>query len=161
MKKFPNPNIKLLALDVDGVLTDAGMYYTESGDEFKKFNSKDGLGIMHLQRSGVKVAFLSSGKNINIIRNRSKLLGVELFYMGMESKKKILIDWMKKLNIRSSETAYMGDDVNDLECIDYVGLSACPADAVSRVKKAVTVVLKTKGGEGCVREFIEKYLLKI
>ncbi|MEW6470337.1 MAG: HAD-IIIA family hydrolase [Bacteroidota bacterium] len=153
------PVIRMLALDIDGVLTDGGMYYTESGDEFKRFNTKDGMGIKLAIQSGVEVAFISSGKNLNLISNRAKLLGVNYVYVGLDEKLDMLKDWCGKLNLELRHVAYIGDDVNDLKIISAVGFSACPADAVDKVKKAVNVRLKKKGGEGCVREFIEKYIL--
>ena len=153
--------IKFLVLDVDGVLTDGGMYYSESGDEFKKFNTKDGMGIKKVVESGIPVGFLSSGKNKNLIGNRAKLLGVKFVYVGFKEKLGILDEWRKKLKLSFNEIAYIGDDINDLKIIAKVGFSAAPADAVDKVKKAVNVVLKKKGGEGCVREFIEKYLIEI
>ncbi|MCF8258298.1 MAG: HAD-IIIA family hydrolase [Flavobacteriales bacterium] len=151
--------IKFLVLDVDGVMTDGGMYYTEMGDQFKKFNSKDGIGIKLAIRSGVQVAFLSSGTNARIINDRAHTLGVKLVHAGPGEKLSILNGWCKELGVHLDEVAYIGDDVNDLECINAVGLSACPADAVEAVKSAVDVVLDRNGGEGCVREFIDTNIL--
>lgn len=154
------PEVKLLVLDVDGVMTDGGMYYTESGDQFKKFNTKDGIGIKMAQRQGTRVAFLSSGTNTNIINARAQTLGVELVYAGTDEKLGILSGWCKELGIAFDEVAYVGDDVNDLECINAVGLSACPSDAMDAVRSRVTVVLTNGGGQGCVREFIDNCILK-
>ena len=154
-------DIKFLVLDVDGVLTDGGMYYSESGDEFKKFNTKDGLAIKHLTAAHFPVAFLSSGINKNLISRRAKLLGVQFVYCGLEEKISVLDTWRKKLKLSWSEISYIGDDVNDTKVLSSVGLGACPADAVDRIKKISKVVLKNKGGEGCVREFIEKYITEI
>jgi YrbI family 3-deoxy-D-manno-octulosonate 8-phosphate phosphatase len=154
-------NIKLLVLDVDGVMTDGGMYYTESGDEFKRFNTKDGMAIRHLTKSGFQVAFLSSGKNQNIIRNRAELLGVQHVYVGFEEKIGILEAWRTKLGIEWSDIAYIGDDVNDAVVMGKVGLAACPSDAVDHIKSIATVHLKNKGGDACVREFIEQYIREI
>lgn len=156
MKKI---NIKLLALDVDGVLTDGGMYYSESGDEFKKFNTKDGMGIKLTVEKGIPVAFISSGINKNIITNRAKLLGVKFIYVGKGEKVEILSNWCKQLKIEMNEVAYIGDDVNDLKIINAVGFSACPSDAMKAIKDKVNLILKLKGGEGCVREFIEEKIL--
>lgn len=153
-------NIKFLALDVDGVLTDGGMYYSESGDEFKKFNTKDGMGIKLVQKQGIMVGFLSSGINANLITNRAKLLDVQHVYVGFDEKLNILDQWCIKLQIGLDEVAYIGDDVNDLNIIAAVGFSACPNDAVEKVKQIVHVVLKKNGGDGCVREFIDTCLLE-
>jgi 3-deoxy-D-manno-octulosonate 8-phosphate phosphatase (KDO 8-P phosphatase) len=155
------PDIRFLVLDVDGVLTDGGMYYTESGDEFKKFNTKDGLGIKRLTADGFPVAFLSSGKNKKLIASRAKLLGVQYVYVGFDEKLGILEDWCKKLKVDPKHVAYIGDDVNDLKVIPFVGFTACPADAVARVKKSVNIVLRKKGGDACVREFIERFIREV
>ena len=160
-KEKKRTKIKFLVLDVDWVLTDGGMYYSESGDEFKKFNTKDGLGIKKIMTVGVKVAFLSSGVNANLINNRAKLLGVRHVYVGTEEKMKIMEKWCTDLNISLANIAYIGDDENDLKVMDKVGLSACPADAVAAVKKSADVHLLKKGGEGCVREFIERFIMAI
>jgi 3-deoxy-D-manno-octulosonate 8-phosphate phosphatase (KDO 8-P phosphatase) len=152
---------KFLALDIDGVLTDAGVYYTENGDELKKFNAKDGLAIKTLTGVGKFVGFISSGKNSNIIENRAALLGVQKVYFGTWKKAEILEEWCKELNIGFENIAYIGDDINDLPAIQKAGLTACPADAVPLVKEAVNIVLSKKGGEGCVREFVEKYIMEI
>ena len=154
-----NKNIKFLVLDVDGVLTDGGMYYSNSGDEFKKFNTKDGMGIKLAIKQGIKIGFLSNGKNNALINNRAALLGVEFVYVGNENKMKILNDWMSQLKLEYSQIAYIGDDINDAEVISHVGLSACPADAIKSIKEKVNIILTGKGGEGCVREFIDNYLL--
>ncbi len=153
--------IKLLILDVDGVLTDGGVYFTESGDEFKKFNVKDGVGIRRAVKAGIKVAFLSAGRTKKLIQRRADMLNVELVYVGNEEKIIILKQWMKKLKISFDNVAYIGDDLNDLECIIKCGFSACPADAAQKIKNSVNFVLEKKGGEGCVREFIEKILISI
>lgn len=152
-------NIRLLVLDVDGVQTDGGMYYTESGDRFKKFNSKDGLGIKRAIKQGVHVAFLSSSTHARVIRDRAETLGVQLVHAGPEEKLGVLSGWCKELGVALDEVAYIGDDLNDLTCIRAVGISACPADAVAAVKTAVNVVLDRSGGEGCVREFIDSNIL--
>ena len=154
-----NKNIKFLVLDVDGVLTDGGMYYSNSGDEFKKFNTKDGMGIKLAIKQGIKIGFLSNGKNNALINNRAALLGVEFVYVGFDNKMKILNDWMSQLKLEYSQIAYIGDDINDAEVISHVGLSACPADAIKSIKEKVNIILTGKGGEGCVREFIDNYLL--
>ena len=153
--------IKFLVLDVDGVLTDGGMYYSESGDEFKKFNTKDGLGIKRVVAAGIPVGFISSGKNKIIINNRAALLGVEYVYAGFDEKLPILNSWREKLSLTWKDIAYIGDDMNDSGIMKKVGVPACPADAVQEIKKISKVILKKKGGEGCVREFIEKFIIPI
>ena len=153
-------NIKLLVLDVDGVLTDGGMYFTENGDQIKKFNTKDGLGIMRLQQNNVQVAFLSSGFTHSMVQKRAEMLGVSLCYVGQDKKLEVLSNWCSELAIDLNQVAYLGDDVNDLECIRKVGFSACPVNAVNAVKTEVDIILSNKGGDGCVRNFIDNYLIE-
>jgi YrbI family 3-deoxy-D-manno-octulosonate 8-phosphate phosphatase len=152
-------NIKLLILDVDGVLTDGGMYVTENGDQMKKFNTKDGMAILHLTKKEFQVGIVSSGFKDGLIQERAKLLGIQNCYVGREPKMDIISQWCMNLKIEPKNIAIIGDDINDLGVIRKVGFSAAPADAVSLVKGAVDVVLNTKGGMGCVREFIDNYLL--
>jgi len=154
-------SIKLLVLDVDGVMTDGGMYYTEAGDQFKKFDTKDGMGIKLAMQQGIEVAFLSSGSNARIINDRAATLGVQRVHAGWGEKLEILNRWCNESGIELKDVAYVGDDVNDMACIGAVGLSACPADAVDAVKNAVTHILTRKGGDGCVREFIDAHLLVV
>lgn len=153
-------NIKLLVIDIDGVLTDGGMYFTESGDQIKKYNTKDGMGIMKLQDKGVQVAFLSSGFTNKMISARAEMLGVNLCYVGRDKKIDILNQWLIELNIDLKQVAYLGDDINDLDCIRKVGFTACPANALNAVKTEVDIILSLRGGEGCAREFIDNYLLE-
>jgi 3-deoxy-D-manno-octulosonate 8-phosphate phosphatase (KDO 8-P phosphatase) len=152
---------KFLALDIDGVLTDAGMYYTENGDEFKKFNAKDGLAIKAITASGNYVGFVSSGKNNKLIESRAQHLGVQKVYVGSSKKTEILEEWCKELNIGFENIAFIGDDIVDIPLLQKVGLSACPSDAAPFVKEVVNVILGKKGGEGCVREFVDKYIMEV
>jgi YrbI family 3-deoxy-D-manno-octulosonate 8-phosphate phosphatase len=153
-KAFPN-NIKLLLLDVDGVMTDAGVYYSENGDMIKKFNAKDGMGILHLTKNNFQVGVISSGFKGDLVKHRADLLKIQHFYLGREPKMSILKDWCSGLNISLSEVAMIGDDVNDLEIMRSIGFSACPADAARAIMSEVDCILTKKGGEGCIREFIE------
>ncbi len=152
-------DIRFLVLDVDGVMTDGGMYYTESGDQFKKFNTKDGMGIQRAIKAGLKVAFLSSGSQAMIVRGRAKTLGVEHIYVGPRPKIDVLNEWCREFDLRMDQVAYIGDDVNDIEVMDAVAFSGCPADAVEAVKMKANVVLRRKGGDACVREFVDEHLL--
>lgn len=160
LKEESMPNIKFLALDVDGVLTDGGIYVSENGDLSKKFNVKDGVGIKKALDAGIIVGFISAAKRSeNLTHARAEMLGVQYSYSGKEEKVIVLNKWLSKLKIKTSEVAYIGDDETDLKIIAEVGFSACPADAVDKIKKAVNIVLQKKGGEGCVREFIDTYLV--
>lgn len=151
--------LKLLILDVDGVMTDAGMFFTENGDQIKKYNAKDGMAIMALKDLGIEVGVISSGFKLEMVKSRAELLKIEHLYVGRDPKIDILNAWCKKLNIELSEVAIIGDDINDMQVMKSVGFSAAPADAVPVVKQQVDLVLQTKGGKGCVREFIDNYLL--
>jgi len=152
--------IKFLIIDVDGVMTDGGMYMTEKGDQMKKYNTKDGMALMHLTKSGFPVGIISSGFTEHLVQDRAKLLGIQHCYVGRESKINILNTWCADLNISLDEVGMIGDDINDLEIMKNIGFSTCPADAVNAVKSISHVILSSKGGAGCVREFIDTYLLK-
>lgn len=152
--------LKLLILDVDGVMTDGGMYFAESGDQYKKYNTKDGMGIMALHDLGIKIGIISSGFKEGMVKARAELLKIPHVYVGRDPKMKILQDWCEKLSIGLDEVGIIGDDINDLEVMRNVGFSASPANAVPVVKAQVDLVLQQKGGDACVREFIDGYLLK-
>lgn len=151
--------VRFLILDVDGVMTDGGMYFSENGDQLKKYNTKDGMAIMELTKNNFAVGIISSGFKTEMVKSRASLLNIPYFYVGRESKMKILSKWCEDLKIDLSEVAIIGDDINDLSVMKSVGLSVCPADAVPLVKKQADIVLHTAGGRGCVREFIDHYLL--
>ncbi|MDX2362664.1 MAG: HAD-IIIA family hydrolase [Crocinitomicaceae bacterium] len=153
-------DIKLLVIDVDGVMTDGGMYFTESGDQFKKFNAKDGMAIIHLTKINFQVAIISSGFKGEAVQKRAAMLGIQHCSVSREPKMDTLNGICKELNIELNNVAIIGDDINDLEVMRNVGFSACPKDAVEVVKSQVDVVLKGNGGEGCVRELIDLYILK-
>jgi 3-deoxy-D-manno-octulosonate 8-phosphate phosphatase (KDO 8-P phosphatase) len=151
----------LLALDVDGVLTDGGMFYTQGGDEFKKFNAKDGLAIRSMTSAGKNVAFISSGYNDHIIKERAKLLGVQYVYVGTWNKLEVIEKWCAELKLKLENVAYVGDDANDLPVIENAGLSACPADAVLKVRQAADFILEQRGGKGCIREFVDRFIMEV
>ena len=151
--------IKLLILDVDGVMTDAGMFFTESGDQIKKYNAKDGMAIMALTKSDFQVGIISSGYKLEMVKARADLLRIQHIYVGRDPKMTILMDWCSTMGISLDEVAIIGDDINDLDVMQNVGFSACPSDAVPKIKRQVDLVLQAKGGKGCVREFIDQYLL--
>lgn len=148
--------IKFLVLDVDGTLTDGGIYITESGDEIKKFNTKDGMGIKRLLKSGLEVGFISASISKKIVYHRAAMLGVRYCYAGDADKLEILSQWLDELDLSYNNVAYIGDDINDAKIMQEVGLSACPADALGEVKNIANIVLEKKGGQGCVREFIDR-----
>ena len=152
-------DIKMLIFDVDGVMTDAGMYYSESGEESKRFNSRDGLAIRNLNKLGWKTGIISHGININLIKRRADLLGISHVYAGNRPKSDVLAEWCNELNLSFSQIAFIGDDINDLPIIRIVGFSACPADALNAVKKEVNMVLSSRGGDGAIREWIDRCFL--
>ena len=148
--------IQFLVLDVDGTLTDGGMYISEKGDEMKKFNTKDGMGIKRLMKTGIDVGFISASISKQIVYKRAEMLGVKYCYAGDEDKTKILQQWLDNLNIDIKQVAFIGDDINDAKIMRHVGLSACPQDALGELKEIANIVLEKKGGQGCVREFIDR-----
>ena len=152
------PEIKMLILDVDGTMTDNGIYIDENGVESKRYNAKDGVGIYELIKNNVKIGIISHSEKGNGIKSRASYLGIDHCHVGNEPKDKILIDWIKKEKILTEEVAFIGDDINDMSIIRIVGFSACPDDASEPVKNEVSLVLKSKGGYGCVREFSDLYL---
>ncbi len=152
-------NIKLLILDVDGTLTDAGIYIMEDGTQFKRFNARDGMGMKEAMKAGIEVGIISHSAVATMVEERAHMLGLHYCYVGTEPKLSIYEKWMTKLKLKKEEVAYIGDDINDLDIMDAVGVVACPSDAVDAIKEIAHIVLKTPGGHGCVREFIDNYLL--
>ncbi len=153
--------IKLLVLDVDGTLTDGGIYLMPDGTELKRFNTKDGLGIKRLVQSGVRVRFLSHSAAADLLKARATMLGVDEVYGGSEVKSVVLNNWLQELTLEHDQVAFMGDDVNDLELATITGLSACPSDAVEEIQAASDIIIPRPGGHGAVRYFIDKYLLNL
>ena len=152
--------IKLFLSDVDGTLTDAGMYYGQKGDEFKKFNTHDGKGFELLRKANIKTGLITS-ENTEIVARRAKKLKVDYLYQGVNSLGKL--DAVKEIceneGINLENVAYIGDDINCLELLRNVGLAACPNNALDTVKNESNVIKMTKnGGDGVVREFINKIL---
>lgn len=149
--------LKLFATDVDGVLTDAGMYYGESGEELKKFNTRDGMGIKLLQAEGVMIAIITM-EQTKIVARRAKKLGITEVFQGAKDKVSVLTHLSEKFNIPFEQMAYMGDDVNDVGALQTVGYAAAPADCVDQVRLVVHYLCQKKGGEGAVREVIDMIL---
>ena len=151
-------SIKIFLSDVDGVLTDGGMYYTESGDEFKKFNCYDGMGMKLLQEKGYKVGIITSeDKQIN--RNRARKLKLDFDFHGIKDKLNFMQEFCINENFKLSEIAYIGDDINCFDLLSNVGVCACPKNAVSKIKNIPNIkLLNSSGGNGAFREFAEIYL---
>jgi 3-deoxy-D-manno-octulosonate 8-phosphate phosphatase (KDO 8-P phosphatase) len=150
-------NIRLFATDVDGVLTDAGMYYSESGDEWKKFNTRDGMGIKLLQRAGLITAIVTQERT-RLVARRAEKLAIPELHQGVMDKLSVIREMAARHGIALTQVAYIGDDVNDLDALKAVGLSAAPADGLPQVIEAVGYVCSKKGGEGAVRELVEMIL---
>ena len=149
--------IKLVAMDVDGVLTDGGMYYSESGDELKKFQARDGMGIKLLQGVGIITAFVTSEKT-NLVLRRGDRLKVPEIHQGTFEKKNVLEELCAKYDLTMQQVAFIGDDVNDLDALQHVGFSVAPADAVAAVMDVVDYICERNGGAGAVREMSDLIL---
>ena len=147
--------IKIFLSDVDGVLTDAGMYYTEKGDEIKKFSTYDGMAFKILQKKGVKVGIITT-EDRQLNRNRAQKLSLDFDFHGADDKLKIVKELCKKQNINLNQVAYIGDDVNCFELLSNVGFPACPKNAVDKIKSIPNIIqISQNGGSGVVREFVE------
>ncbi|PSB04142.1 KdsC family phosphatase [Merismopedia glauca] len=149
--------VKLLALDVDGVLTDAGLYYSDSGEELKKFNAKDGMGLKLLMEAGIEVAIVTASSSTATI-HRAKKLGIVHAFIGVEDKLATLKQLCEQLNISLSQVAYVGDDVNDLPIMEVVGCPMTVADAIEENQKQAIYVSKIGGGQGAVREICDRII---
>jgi YrbI family 3-deoxy-D-manno-octulosonate 8-phosphate phosphatase len=149
--------VRLVVLDVDGTLTDGGMYYSAEGDVLKRFYVQDGMGITLLQRAGIEIALLTS-ENSPIVTARAKKLKITHVILGCQAKKKALEELSQKLSIPLEQVAYMGDDVNDEASMQIAGVKVCPGDALPRIQAISDYVCKRPGGNGAVREFAEMLL---
>ncbi len=152
--------IKLLALDMDGVLTDGGIYVGSMGEQLRRFHAHDGQGIKYLQEAGVVVGLITGSRESALIKVRMKMLGIKSKWTSIGTKNKLekLESWIENLEITMEEVAYIGDDVPDIELMQKVGISACPSDALPSVQEVADIVLTKAGGQGCVRELIERIL---
>ena len=145
------PEIKMLLTDCDGCLTDGGMYYSENGDELKKFNTRDGMAFSLLREKGISVGIIT-GENRELNRRRAEKLRLDHIIQGCTDKLSVIRSLCEKTGISLANVAYIGDDINDLEAIKAVGLGCCPADAVDEVRAAADIVTRAAGGGGVVRE---------
>lgn len=157
-EKTVKPEIKLFLTDCDGVLTDGGMYYAADGTESKKFNTKDGMAFELLRKAGIKTGIITS-EETEIVRNRAKKIKADELFMGVKDKLSVVKGLCQKYNITLKNVAYIGDDINDISVLSVVGIAACPADAQNEVKQISGICVMSKfGGQGCVREFVERLL---
>jgi N-acylneuraminate cytidylyltransferase len=149
--------IKLVVCDVDGVLTDGGMYYTETGDELKKFNTRDGIGMEYLREAGMLIAFMTREKT-NLVLRRGKKLMVDFVKQGVMDKGNCIDEFVKEVGVSFDQICFIGDDIHDIPALRKVGLSCCPADACETVRQVCHHSLDARGGQGCIRELAETIL---
>tara|TARA_Y100001970_G_scaffold100146_1_gene125854 strand:- start:852 stop:1319 length:468 start_codon:yes stop_codon:yes gene_type:complete len=150
-------NIKLVATDIDGVWTDARMYYTEDGDFMKSFNTYDGMGVEMLRNKNIETIIMTS-ENSNIVLKRAKKLKIKNVYIGEKNKLERLKKICSDKKIELNEVAYIGDDINDIEVLKIVGFSALSNNSPIKNQIKVDYITEKKGGEGAFREFVEVIL---
>ncbi len=147
--------IKLLLTDVDGVLTDNGVYYSERGEELKQFSIRDGMGVERLRKlAGIETGIITGETSGSVARRAEKLQITEL-HLGIKNKAACLEEIIARKQLTAAEVAFIGDDVNDLDIMKQVGLTACPVNAMQAVQQQVDYTCKNKGGDGAFREFAE------
>ncbi len=154
---FRAKQVRLAAFDVDGVLTDGALYYTDAGEEFKAFNVQDGQGLKMLQESGVTIAIITS-RSSKLVANRARNLGIEHLYQGVEDKLDAMNALLQRLGLSLDEAGYMGDDVIDLPLLRRCGFAASVPEAPALVRQHAHYVTRAGGGHGAVREFCEYVL---
>ena len=146
--------IKMFLTDCDGCLTDGGMYYSENGDELKKFNTKDGMGLSNIRNKGV-VTGIITGENTKIVERRAEKLHINELHQGVTDKLSVVRELAKKYHVSLEEVAYVGDDVNDIPVMEQVGFPCTVNDANSKVKELATYISSYNGGDGAIRDIIE------
>lgn len=151
------PEIKMFLTDCDGCLTDGGMYYSEKGDEMKKFNTRDGMGFALLREKGI-ITGIITGEDVDLNRRRADKLKLDILEAGCRDKAVTIEKLCGQYGILPKNVCYIGDDINDLDAIRLVGFGCCPSNAVSSVKAVARYVAKANGGEGVVREVVDKLL---
>lgn len=149
--------VELILSDVDGVLTDGGIFYDNQGIEIKKFHIRDGLGIKLWQRAGFKFGILTA-RTSHIVKVRAGELGVDLVRQGFETKLPVACEILRQLNLAPEQACYIGDDLTDLPVLRHVGLGVAVADAVGEVRSAAGYITQAAGGCGAVREVVELIL---
>ena len=149
---------KLVITDIDGVWTDGSMYYDDTNQEFKRFNTSDSVGVLFLKYLNIPLVIMT-GENTQIVQRRADKLQIANVYLGVKDKLKLAKEVCLERKITLDEVAFVGDDINDLQLLTHAGLSAVPSNAPSYIKEKVDLVLQTKGGDGAFREFVE-YLVE-
>ena len=150
---------KLILTDIDGVWTDGGMYYDQTGNEWKKFHTYDSAGVLFAHKMNIPVGIIT-GETTEIVLRRANKLQVDYLFQGVKNKLDVVMKLCDDLGISLSDVAYIGDDLNDIEVLKSVGISATPSSAPEYIKKYVHFVTIKRGGEGCFREFVEYLLFK-
>ena len=146
--------VKLVLTDCDGVLTDSGVYYSERGEEMKRFNIRDGMGVERLRNHGVQTGIVTGELSPSVVKRAEKLRITEL-HLGVKDKATRLGDILARLGLQAEEVAFLGDDTNDLEIMNLVGLAACPGDATTFAHQVAHYACAAAGGHGCFRELAE------
>ncbi|MBT2736733.1 HAD family hydrolase [Bacillus sp. ISL-7] len=146
--------IKMLVMDVDGTLTDGKIYVGANGEVFKAFNVRDGYRLINIEKYNI-IPVIITGKKSEILANRAAELKIEEVHQGVDDKLKVLDEVIHRYQLKYENVAYIGDDVNDIDCMKVCYLKACPADAMVEVIDVVDYVCKSNGGNGAVREFID------
>lgn len=149
--------IKLLAMDVDGTLTDGRIYIGPDGEVMKAFDVKDGYGIVRFREAGGIPAIIT-GRRSRIVEQRCRELGITELHQGVSDKLDCLMKLASRYGLEREEIAYIGDDLNDLACMEYAGVSACPGDAMEAVRSSCSYICTSPGGRGAVREFLDTVL---
>ncbi|HSL88272.1 MAG TPA: HAD-IIIA family hydrolase [Ignavibacteriaceae bacterium] len=147
--------IRLVLTDVDGVLTDTGIYYSPDGEMIKRFSIRDGMGVERLRKHADIETAIITGENSGIVKARAQKLKITQVYLGVTDKKSLFEEILKKNQLQPENIAFIGDDVNDLEIMKLVGLTACPSDAMIFIKDISDYICENKGGYGAFREFAE------
>lgn len=148
---------KLILTDIDGVWTDGGMYYDQTGNEWKKFHTYDSAGVLFAHQNEIPVGIIT-GEDTEIVARRAAKLKVDYIFQGVRDKLEVAENLCKELNITLEDVAYIGDDLGDVELLKNVGVSATPNSAPDYIKKYSQMVMTKNGGEGVFREFVEKIL---
>ena len=149
---------KLILTDIDGVWTDGGMYYDQTGNEWKKFNTSDSAGVLFAHRLGIPVGIIT-GETTEIVVRRANKLNVDYVFQGVKDKLAVALQLCHELDINISEAAYIGDDIGDITLLRAVGFAGVPANAPEYIKELGNMRLSKKGGEGAFREFVEAIIL--
>jgi 3-deoxy-D-glycero-D-galacto-nononate 9-phosphatase len=150
---------EIVFTDIDGVWTDGGMYYDQTGNESKRFNTSDSAGVLFLHHLNIPVCFIT-GENTIIVENRARKLGIDYIFQDVKDKLSVARELTGKLKIDIKKAAFIGDDLNDITLLQVVGISGVPISAPEYVKKHAQIVIPYKGGEGAFRYFVEHILIQ-